>query len=130
MFLGVIMVIIVVNTGLLQSYILLKLLTIIKNRVHSKSEVWLRPGVSMREAEDSSFSSNSCFWLDFSDFFRMKIIIKCLHLLSMNFDLYNHDNFWNVITGTAVTWGACYCVLQTQVQRYCSMESAKKAKKY
>ena len=48
----------------------------------------------------------------------------------MKFDLYNHDNFWNVVSGATISWGACYCVSQTQVQRYLSMKSQKEAKKY
>ena len=48
----------------------------------------------------------------------------------MKFDLYNHDNFWNVVVGTLVLWTACYCITQHQVQRYCSMGSARKAKRY
>ncbi len=50
--------------------------------------------------------------------------------VSMKFDLYNHDNFWNVVSGATISWGACYCVSQTQVQRYLSMKSQKEAKKY
>ncbi len=48
----------------------------------------------------------------------------------MKFDIYNHDNFWNVVAGTTVMWGFNYCVSQTQVQRYLSMRSARVAKRY
>ena len=48
---------------------------------------------------------------------------------SYKFDLYNHDNIWNVIIGTTIIWSANYCVLQTQVQRYCSVGSERKARK-
>lgn len=54
---------------------------------------------------------------------------KRLKLFNFEFDIYNHDNFWNVVAGTMVTWGAIYCISQTQVQRYLSMKSAKIAKK-
>ncbi|KAJ6215650.1 hypothetical protein RDWZM_010150 [Blomia tropicalis] len=52
-----------------------------------------------------------------------------LKLFNLKFDLYNHDNFWNVLAGSAVTWGSCYCVSQTQVQRYLSMRSKRHAKR-
>ncbi|XP_054162852.1 sodium-coupled monocarboxylate transporter 1-like [Oppia nitens] len=52
-----------------------------------------------------------------------------LKFFNMRFDPYNHDNFWNVVIGTTITWSAAYCVTQTQVQRYCSMGSAAKAKR-
>ncbi|CAG2111396.1 unnamed protein product, partial [Medioppia subpectinata] len=42
---------------------------------------------------------------------------------------YNHNNIWNVLFGTIIYWCAVYCVMQTQVQRYCSMESPQKARR-
>ncbi|KAH7644920.1 sodium-coupled monocarboxylate transporter 1-like protein 2 [Dermatophagoides farinae] len=52
-----------------------------------------------------------------------------LKLLNFKFNIYNHDNIWNVLMGSSISWGACYCVSQTQVQRYCSMRSKKFAKR-
>ncbi|XP_054159523.1 sodium-coupled monocarboxylate transporter 1-like [Oppia nitens] len=52
-----------------------------------------------------------------------------LKFFNMQFDVYNHDNFWNVVIGTTISWTAVYCVKQAQVQRYISMESAAKAKR-
>ncbi len=43
-------------------------------------------------------------------------------------DIYNHDTLWGVLCGTGVIWVSAYCVMQIQVQRYCSMESKKKAR--
>lgn len=48
---------------------------------------------------------------------------------SFEFNIYQHDTFWAVICGTFVVWCAIYCVMQTQVQRYCSMESLKIARR-
>ncbi|KAI7689160.1 Sodium-coupled monocarboxylate transporter 2, partial [Sarcoptes scabiei] len=50
-------------------------------------------------------------------------------LLNYEFNIYHHDNMWNVLMGSLVSWGACYCVSQTQVQRYCSMKSELFARK-
>lgn len=48
---------------------------------------------------------------------------------SFNFDIYNHDNIWNVITGSTIGWASCYCTSQTQVQRYCSMKDKTQARR-
>ncbi|CAG2117850.1 unnamed protein product, partial [Medioppia subpectinata] len=52
-----------------------------------------------------------------------------LIFFNFKFDLYNHNNIWNVLFGTIIYWCAVYCVMQTQVQRYCSMESPQKARR-
>ncbi|CAG2120395.1 unnamed protein product, partial [Medioppia subpectinata] len=51
-----------------------------------------------------------------------------LIFVNLDIDLYNNNNVWNVIIGTTIIWSANYCVLQTQVQRYCSLGSMQTAK--
>ncbi|XP_054156937.1 sodium-coupled monocarboxylate transporter 1-like [Oppia nitens] len=52
-----------------------------------------------------------------------------LIFFNFKFDLYNHNNIWNVVFGTIIYWTAVYCVMQTQVQRYCSMKSPQYARR-
>uniref|UniRef100_T1KU78 DUF19 domain-containing protein n=1 Tax=Tetranychus urticae TaxID=32264 RepID=T1KU78_TETUR len=38
------------------------------------------------------------------------------------------NNFWNAVLGMAIMWIGNYCTTQTEVQRYCNVDSKKKAK--
>ncbi|CAG2119262.1 unnamed protein product [Medioppia subpectinata] len=51
-----------------------------------------------------------------------------LKFFNMQFDIYNHNNLFNVVLGTTLIWCSSYCVSQTQVQRYCNMGSKRNAK--
>lgn len=63
-------------------------------------------------------------------FYIFKYLYKLFKInFSMKFDVYNHDNFWNVVLGMLITWGATYCAKQTQVQRYLSMRSQAHARR-
>ncbi|XP_077486529.1 sodium-coupled monocarboxylate transporter 1-like [Amblyomma americanum] len=48
-----------------------------------------------------------------------------------NFSTSPYDTYttWNVVLGWATMWLVTYCVNQTQVQRYCSMKSLKRARR-
>ncbi|CAG2165234.1 unnamed protein product [Oppiella nova] len=52
-----------------------------------------------------------------------------LKFFNMKVDVYNHDNFWNVLIGTAVTWSGGYCISQPQIQRYCNVGSPQKGRR-
>ncbi|CAG2176455.1 unnamed protein product [Oppiella nova] len=46
-----------------------------------------------------------------------------LKFFNMKVDVYNHDNFWNVLIGTTVTLSGSYSISQSQIQRYCNVGS-------
>lgn len=49
---------------------------------------------------------------------------------SFQFDPYSTNNFWNAVFGMGIMWCGNYCTTQTEVQRYCNVDSKKKAKLY
>ncbi|CAG2165233.1 unnamed protein product [Oppiella nova] len=52
-----------------------------------------------------------------------------LKFFNMKVDIYNHDNFWNVLIGTTVNWSGAYCISQQQIQRYCNVGSPQKGRR-
>jgi Na+/proline symporter len=52
-----------------------------------------------------------------------------LKLFDFSPNLYRNDVFLTVFCGTLINWCGCYCISQTEVQRFCSTKSAKHAKK-
>lgn len=52
-----------------------------------------------------------------------------LIFFNTSLDIYRNDTALGVLLGTLVTWAAIYCVMQTQVQRYCSMRSPAEARR-
>lgn len=52
-----------------------------------------------------------------------------IKLFDFSLNPYRNDIFFAVFFGTIVNWCGCYCISQTEVQRFCSTKSAKHAKK-
>ncbi|KAH6929333.1 hypothetical protein HPB50_026815 [Hyalomma asiaticum] len=52
-------------------------------------------------------------------------------LIFVNFSMSLYDTYttWNVVLGWTIGWMAAYCASQTQVQRYSSMKSLKRARR-
>lgn len=49
---------------------------------------------------------------------------------SMKIDPSSTNNLWNVVFGMGIMWCGNYCTSQTEVQRYCNVQSKRKAKMY
>lgn len=52
-----------------------------------------------------------------------------LKLFDFSLNLYRNDIFFAVFFGTIVNWCGCYCISQTEVQRFCSTKSSGHARK-
>ncbi|CAG2171094.1 unnamed protein product, partial [Oppiella nova] len=52
-----------------------------------------------------------------------------LKIFNMKVDVYNHDNAWNMLFGTAIAWTSGYSISQQQIQRYCNMGSPQKGRR-
>ncbi|XP_074597118.1 sodium-coupled monocarboxylate transporter 1-like [Brevipalpus obovatus] len=51
-----------------------------------------------------------------------------IEFTNMSLDPYSTSNFWNAVFGMGIMWCGNYCTTQTEVQRYCNVDSKKKAK--
>ncbi|XP_015783741.1 sodium-coupled monocarboxylate transporter 2 isoform X2 [Tetranychus urticae] len=51
-----------------------------------------------------------------------------VNFFNFDFNIYRNDNFWVVFLGSVIGWTGVYCSKQTQVQRYCCLESKEKAR--
>lgn len=52
-----------------------------------------------------------------------------LKLFDFAFNPYRNDTVWTIFFGTLVSWCGCYCISQTEVQRFCSTKSPSHAKR-
>ena len=78
--------------------------------------------------EESCFSSKIIFSLKIFLYHYKSICFYSIYS-SGELNIYRGDTFWAVALCSLVGWGGTYCVSQTQVQRYCCMESESKARK-
>lgn len=51
-------------------------------------------------------------------------------IFSGEWDIHRSDVFWSIFLGTLAGWTGVYCVKQTQIQRYCCLNSKANARKY
>lgn len=80
---------------------------------------------SSQESERSSKRNRACRGRGFRQ--NKRSAVKCRHC-STQFNPYRSGTLWSVLLGTTFVWLASYGTSQTQVQRFCSVSSLKKAK--
>ncbi|XP_037033725.1 sodium-coupled monocarboxylate transporter 1-like [Bradysia coprophila] len=51
-----------------------------------------------------------------------------IQFFNVGFDPYATNNLWNCVFGMGLMWSANYCCTQTEVARYCNVNSKKKSK--
>ena len=84
-------------------------------------------GKLLMKVEESCISSKITFSFNIFLHYHKSINFDLIYS-SGEFNIYRADTFWLVVFGSLVGWGGTYCVKQTQVQRYCCMESKSKAR--
>lgn len=52
-----------------------------------------------------------------------------LKLFDFSFNPYRNDTVWTIFFGSLVSWCGCYCISQTEVQRFCSTKSSSHARR-